>query len=53
MKVQTDVKNIDFVDGSVYLVIDNENWIEVEFIDGEFKIKTYHDTVAVVEHIKD
>jgi hypothetical protein len=48
MKVQTDVKNIDQVE-KVYVVIDNENWIQVEFVDGEFKIKTYRYTTVVVE----
>jgi hypothetical protein len=49
MKVETNVNK----NSAVWLIIDNENWIEVEFVDGEFKIETYRDTQITVKQVED
>jgi len=49
MVVQTAGKNIDNAEGPVFIVINDETWIEINFEDGEFKIETFQHTVAVVE----
>jgi hypothetical protein len=51
MVVQTTGKHIDNAESPVFIVIDNETWIEINFDNGEFKIETFQHTVAVVERM--
>ena len=48
-RVQTEIEEIAWREGSAFFVIDDLNWIEVEFIDGEFRITPYHDTEVVID----
>ncbi len=48
MRLQTCRRDPDDAMSSVFIVVEND-WIEVEFVDGEFKIKAYPETKVVVE----
>ena len=58
MEIHTETKRIKNVDGTVYLVIDDHNWIEIEEVTESdntkrFVIKTYQHTHVSLEKMND
>ena len=58
MEIQTDIKRIKNVEGTVYLVLDNDNWIEIEAVtesdnEKKFVIKSYQHTHVSLEKMNE